>query len=47
MTESDSRGLLSIEVKAPPIVAGTAATVSLVIRNPFREVVVIESIQAP
>jgi len=43
----ESRGLLSVEVKAPPIVAGTPTTVSLIIRNPFRHPVVIESIQAP
>ena len=41
------KGLLSVEVKAPPIVAGTITTVSLIIRNPFSEKVVIESIQAP
>jgi len=47
MNEPMSRGLLSIDVKAPTIVAGTATTVSLIIRNPFPEVVVIESIQSP
>jgi hypothetical protein len=47
MERSEVRGLLSVEVKAPPIVAGTSATVSLIIRNPFSEQVVIESIQAP
>ncbi|SEO10702.1 hypothetical protein SAMN05216404_111106 [Nitrosospira multiformis] len=47
MENSVAKGLLSIEVKAPPIVAGTQATVSLVIRNPFSQEVVIESIQAP
>lgn len=47
MSEAAFNGLLSIEVNAPPIVAGTAATVSLIIRNPFAEAVVIESIQAP
>lgn len=47
MTEVASKGLLSVEVKAPPIVAGTKATISLLIRNPFVEAVIIESIQAP
>jgi hypothetical protein len=47
MGNSEAKGLLSVEVKAPPIVAGTPATVSLIIRNPFSEQVVIESIQAP
>jgi hypothetical protein len=42
-----SRGLLSVEVKAPTIIAGTSSTVSIIIQNPFPEVVVIESIQAP
>lgn len=47
MGNSEAKGLLSIEVKAPPIVAGTPSTVSLIIRNPFPHQVVIESIQAP
>ena len=47
MENSEAKGLLSVEVKAPPIVAGTPATVSLIIRNPFSQPVVIESIQAP
>lgn len=47
MENFEAKGLLSVEVKAPPIVAGTPATVSLIIRNPFSEQVVIESIQAP
>lgn len=47
MEKTEVKGLLSVEVKAPPIVAGTVATVSLIIRNPFSEKVVIESIQAP
>ena len=47
MENSEAKGMLSVEVKAPPIVAGTPATVSLIIRNPFSEQVVIESIQAP
>lgn len=47
MENIEAKGLLSVEVKAPPIVAGTPATVSLIIRNPFSEQVVIESIQAP
>lgn len=47
MEKNEVKGLLSVEVKAPPIVAGTIATVSLIIRNPFSEKVVIESIQAP
>jgi cation transport regulator ChaC len=40
-------GVLSVEVKAPPIVAGTTTTVTLVIRNPFPHQVVIDSIEAP
>lgn len=47
MATPEAKGLLSVEVKAPPIVAGTPATVSLIIRNPFDEAVIIESIQAP
>lgn len=47
MENVEAKGLLSVEVKAPPIVAGTPATVSLIIRNPFSQQVVIESIQAP
>ncbi|MBC3383415.1 hypothetical protein [Pseudomonas sp. SWRI179] len=47
MENSKIKGLLSVEVKAPPIVAGTIATVSLIVRNPFSEKVIIESIQAP
>lgn len=45
--EKTSTGLLSIEVNAPTIVAGTNSTISLVIRNPFPEPVIVESIQAP
>ncbi|MFG0682849.1 hypothetical protein ACF8GB_20365 [Pseudomonas sp. xss_4] len=47
METTKVKGLLSVEVKSPPIVAGTIATVSLIVRNPFSEKVVIESIQAP
>jgi len=47
MENTKVKGLLSVEVKAPPIVAGTIATVSLIVRNPFSEKVIIESIQAP
>lgn len=47
MEKSDSKGFLSIEVKAPPIIAGMPSTISLIIRNPFSEPVIIESIQAP
>jgi len=47
MNESIFKGLLSVEVKAPPIIAGTTATISLIFRNPFSEAVLIESIQAP
>jgi hypothetical protein len=47
MNESIFKGLLSVEVKALPIIAGTIATISLIIRNPFSEAVLIESIQAP
>ena len=47
MENTKVKGLLSVEVKAPPIVAGTVTTVSLIVRNPFSEKVIIESIQAP
>lgn len=47
MENSKVKGLLSVEVKAPPIVAGTPSTISLIIRNPFSQHVIIESIQAP
>lgn len=40
-------GVLSVEIKALPIIAGTRATVTLVLRNPFPEEVIIESIEAP
>jgi len=40
-------GLLSVEVKASPVIAGTEATITLVIRNPFPDQVVIETIEAP
>jgi hypothetical protein len=36
------RGVLSVQVNALPIVAGTRATVTLLIRNPFPQEVVIE-----
>lgn len=44
---NNSNGLLSIEVKTPPVVAGTPSTISLIIRNPFPQEVIIYSIQAP
>ena len=41
------RGVLSVQVAAPAIQAGTQSTITLLIRNPFPEPVVIESIEAP
>ena len=46
-SQDQSRGVLSVQVSALPIVAGTRATVTLFIRNPFPEEVTIESIEAP
>src|SRR5215472_5484068 len=43
----ESKGVLSVQVNAVPIVAGTRATVTLFIRNPFPDDVIIESIEAP
>ena len=40
-------GLLSVEVKSLPVVAGTEATITLVIRNPFADQVVIDTIETP
>lgn len=52
MTEPDERttpttGLLGVEVKAPPVIAGQLTTISFVIRNPFASPITIESIEAP
>jgi hypothetical protein len=52
MTESEevkipTTGLLGIEVKAPPVIAGQLTTISFVMRNPFPSPVTIESIEAP
>jgi len=44
---SEAKGFLAIEIKSPPIIAGTVTTVNMIIRNPFSEQVIIESIQAP
>ncbi len=44
---SKFKGLLNVEVKAPPVIAGRNATISLLIRNPFPVPICIESIQAP
>jgi hypothetical protein len=44
---NQSTGVLSIQVSTSPIVAGTRATVTLFIRNPFPDDVVIQSIEAP
>jgi hypothetical protein len=40
-------GLLSVEVKSAPVMAGTEATITLVIRNPFADQVVIDTIETP
>lgn len=51
MTEVTSaeqpKGVLSVQVSALPIVAGTSATITLIIRNPFSEEIRVESIEAP
>lgn len=47
MSDAASVGLLPVKVLAPPVIAGTAVTVNLIIRNPFPEPVEIESIQGP
>ncbi|MFC5431370.1 hypothetical protein ACFPTO_21575 [Paraburkholderia denitrificans] len=47
MSNNQSNGLLTIEVKAPPIIAGTRSTVSLIIRNPFDSPVIVELVEAP
>ena len=43
----DARGALGVQVSALPVIAGTQATVTLIIRNPFPEDIYIESIEAP
>jgi hypothetical protein len=40
-------GVLAVQVKAPPVIAGTVTTVTLVVRNPFSDPVIIDSIEAP
>lgn len=47
MEETSPKGLLSVAVKAPAVIADRPVTISLVIQNPFDETVTIESIQAP
>ncbi len=47
MSDSNPQGFLSVEVKSQPVVAGLAATINLIIRNPFLEDVIVESIDAP
>ncbi len=44
---SNSSGLLNVEVKAPPLIAGKMAIISLVIRNPFLEPITIEGLETP
>ncbi len=44
---SDAKGFLAIEIKSFPVIAGTVTSVNMIIRNPFSEQVIIESIQAP
>lgn len=42
-----TEGVLSVQVKSLPVVAGTRTTITLVIQNPFAQDIAIESIEAP